>query len=84
MVTNRYATQRHSARLGHFWCNVCQTDCASDEALRQHYREAHPELAAQFEKLRAELGGAGPKTEDERRRTEVRGQRSEVGRASRW
>jgi hypothetical protein len=33
------------------WCNVCNAVCESDPALREHYRQCHPEVAARLERL---------------------------------
>ena len=52
MINYRYvrgASPSHTPRTGRFWCNICNEPCASNEALRAHYRERHPEAAANLE-----------------------------------
>lgn len=45
---------RLDRQTGH-WCNVCNVACESDAALREHYRQCHPELAARLEWLHAHV-----------------------------
>jgi hypothetical protein len=44
------ATQpSHVIRSAQLWCNICNEPCATNDALREHYRERHPEAAANLE-----------------------------------
>jgi hypothetical protein len=38
-------------RSNQHWCNLCNAPCESDEALREHYRQCHPEAAALLEQF---------------------------------
>jgi hypothetical protein len=52
MISYRYvrASQpSHGSRSTQLWCNICNEPCASNEALREHYRQRHPEAAANLE-----------------------------------
>ena len=53
---------RQPGRAGLFRCNLCQEPVDSDQALRDHYRQRHPEAAAALERARASLAGQDPKT----------------------
>ena len=45
----RASQPSHAVRQTTLWCNICNEPCASNEALRAHYRERHPEVAANLE-----------------------------------
>ncbi len=52
MLSYRYirASQpSHTPRSAQLWCNICNEPCASNEALRAHYQEHHPEVAIHLE-----------------------------------
>jgi hypothetical protein len=46
-------------RSNQHWCNLCSAACASDDDLRAHYRQCHPEVAARLEALAQQAQGGG-------------------------
>ncbi len=55
MRPNLTSSTHGVSRVDHYWCNICQQACGSDEALREHYRQCHPDVAAKIEQLAASL-----------------------------
>jgi hypothetical protein len=49
MVPYRSASIEPPTRSNQHWCNLCNAPCSTDEALREHYWEYHPEAAALLE-----------------------------------
>jgi hypothetical protein len=45
----RVSQPSHAVRSAQLWCNICSEPCATNDALREHYRERHPEAAANLE-----------------------------------
>jgi hypothetical protein len=57
MRPNLSRNTRVPSRAGTFRCNLCQEPFATDQALRQHYQQSHPEAAAEIERALARLTG---------------------------